>query len=708
MVTSTESKKLTRDDIYNLAHKHAPGLENLVMAFSKLEGADGKSAASYKPKANGVVGPLQVMSKQLGGKSGTFEAYAAPGMTDPLNPEHATVAGVRFLKDLYDKHYAKTGLDGVAAAYFSGRTDTPNYVSDGKTTVGQYKQIIRDNLTSLGGLPNSPTPDSMLNTAKELAAQSIKETQDKGDPLSIEQLKEATRLGLRVPNPSLEMVRQQNYYQSQGQPIPSDVWTRLQTDESTGGSNGTADSTPIIGDSTQGSAANSPDYLSLAWKDIQDAKAKNSGLSDNATAALQRYSDAQTEAARRRTQADFQLSYDGYQMDKDKNGFWSAFLNNVVGNRIEDKYTRPAETAQLAALGDAAKTLASTGKTVADINNSTLPYSNQIGIAAEKSADSEQNRRIREAQLAIEQEKLRQMKAINDAKLGVMDNKMSADEQERAILAKGLERLGIQDTPDAYMTKNKNFNKNVYQAVMAAGAGESGGAGSSPFATLSYAEDTTLPMGDTLRNDIRTTLSPIRDVLLKGNSQTLADAKKAAGWTPQSEGTKEGAAAKARYLEDMMNKTLDSMSKGITPDYLRGTNVPNPYAMANEDVAKVTSQLATNGGVIQPKQDLPSLAKYLAFGSGATPEVAAAAMKEVAGKLYENKNLRAKGLPQALGVWVPVPGGNTSVDVSTPKGIVQYKAAILAAEAKTLQSSMLSGSNSPIGDFLSNIKLVTP
>lgn len=130
--------KLDEAMIRELAKQHAPGLEDAIAAISMLESGKGSNDKAYTPNAAGAIGPLQILSKELGGKYGNFEAYAAPGMKDPLNPVHSTVAGINLFSDLMKKHSPKHGMDGAVNAYFTG-TPTPKATrTDGLSTAASY------------------------------------------------------------------------------------------------------------------------------------------------------------------------------------------------------------------------------------------------------------------------------------------------------------------------------------------------------------------------------------------------------------------------------------------------------------------------------------------------------------------------------------------------------------------------------------------
>jgi hypothetical protein len=157
--------RLDQAAIKALASQYAPGMENAIAALSMIESSGGLNEAAYKPNKVGAIGPLQILSKQLGGKYGNFEQYAAPGMTDPLNPTHSTVAGIRMFAELMKKNEGKAGQDGAVLEYFTG-TPTPNpNRTDGLTTAANYLQKFNRALNGGGagrGFVNPPMVNGIL------------------------------------------------------------------------------------------------------------------------------------------------------------------------------------------------------------------------------------------------------------------------------------------------------------------------------------------------------------------------------------------------------------------------------------------------------------------------------------------------------------------------------------------------------------------
>lgn len=139
--------KLDEQMIRALAAQHAPGMENAIAALSMIESSKGAADAAYSPNKVGAIGPLQILSKQLGGKYGNFEQYAAPGMVDPMNPVDSTVAGIRMFSDLVNKH----GMEGGVNAYFTGSPKPNPNRTDGLTTAGNYLAKFQREFTAAGG-----------------------------------------------------------------------------------------------------------------------------------------------------------------------------------------------------------------------------------------------------------------------------------------------------------------------------------------------------------------------------------------------------------------------------------------------------------------------------------------------------------------------------------------------------------------------------
>lgn len=155
--------KLDEAMIRELATQYAPGRENAIAALSLLESSKGAADAAYVPNKVGAIGPLQILSKQLGGKYGNFEQYAEPGMQDPMNPVHSTIAGIKMFNDLLNKHESKYGIDGAVNAYFTG-TPTPKATrTDGLTTAGDYLTKFKAAMTPEAGAGRGSTQPAMVN-----------------------------------------------------------------------------------------------------------------------------------------------------------------------------------------------------------------------------------------------------------------------------------------------------------------------------------------------------------------------------------------------------------------------------------------------------------------------------------------------------------------------------------------------------------------
>lgn len=141
------ANQLGENELLALAQQYAPGLENALMAIAKIESGKGSNPAAYQPNSVGAIGPMQILSKQLGAKYGNFEQYAEPGMNDPLNPVHSTVAGMKMFADLVNKH----GIEGAANAYFTGSPNPRPAATDGISTAASYLQNFKNALAGEGG-----------------------------------------------------------------------------------------------------------------------------------------------------------------------------------------------------------------------------------------------------------------------------------------------------------------------------------------------------------------------------------------------------------------------------------------------------------------------------------------------------------------------------------------------------------------------------
>jgi hypothetical protein len=159
------AQRMDRAQLHAMAKTVAPGLEHVVDAISGIESGHGSSKTSYVPRpgkpgegSTGIVGPLQIMSKQLGSQFGNFEANAAPGMTNPLNPAHSAAAGMRMLANLVRKN--KGDPERAAMEYFTGVPNPPASASDGLSTASEYLRKFRAGMQiaarDLGTSPGIP------------------------------------------------------------------------------------------------------------------------------------------------------------------------------------------------------------------------------------------------------------------------------------------------------------------------------------------------------------------------------------------------------------------------------------------------------------------------------------------------------------------------------------------------------------------------
>jgi hypothetical protein len=116
-----------------------------VLAIAKIESNLGNDSKAYTPNSVGAIGPMQILSKQLGAKYGNFEQYAEPGMTDPLNPVHSAVAGIKMFADLVKNN----GLEDGVNAYFTGSPKPNPNATDGITTAANYLRQFKNALTQV-------------------------------------------------------------------------------------------------------------------------------------------------------------------------------------------------------------------------------------------------------------------------------------------------------------------------------------------------------------------------------------------------------------------------------------------------------------------------------------------------------------------------------------------------------------------------------
>lgn len=114
---------MTRDEIIAAIDRTTtdPYVRKLAYTIAEIESGTGANPKAFEPNSSGVNGPMQVMSKQNGGKYGTFEQFAAPGKTDANNPEDSTIAGTRYLTSLFNKYGGDK--EKAAVAYYTGSAD---------------------------------------------------------------------------------------------------------------------------------------------------------------------------------------------------------------------------------------------------------------------------------------------------------------------------------------------------------------------------------------------------------------------------------------------------------------------------------------------------------------------------------------------------------------------------------------------------------
>lgn len=159
--------QLSREEIRALAEKYAPDYANEIDALSGVESSYGANPAAYAPNGDKAIGPLQIISKGLGGKYGNFERYAVDGMNDPTNPVHSTVAGIRMFSDLAKKN--KGNVEAAVNEYFTGVPNPPDSRRDSNISVAQYRDKFFSNLNS-GAAKSQTVPQDMPQDAMESPA----------------------------------------------------------------------------------------------------------------------------------------------------------------------------------------------------------------------------------------------------------------------------------------------------------------------------------------------------------------------------------------------------------------------------------------------------------------------------------------------------------------------------------------------------------
>ena len=683
-------RKLTEDDIYNLAQQYAPGLEPLVMSVSKLEGGHGK--AGYGVNSDGVTSPMQIRSKELGGKYPMFETYAAPGKTDPRNPEHGTIAGIRLLSDLYNKHYDTHGLGGVASAYFSGQPDTADSVADKNgTTVKKYKQLVEQNyqqgIRKYGELGKEGSDPWVRNQIRA----DIKQAQDSGTPLSLAQLRTAQAFQVPVPNATDELARQYTTAREANQAPSLEALDIIKTNQLNPDqlpswpipASGSGDEATVAGEvqvpsDSSGGRQVKPHYAAKADLALGSANADNAPVRAGATDAFRRFTDLQQEVADRRRRDEFMMSRDFYEMDKDKNGWFSAAANNIAAWGMDKYVMRPREDRQLRQLGELAGMTAKTGKDVTDINYAGVHPAIQIATIEGKHEDKDMARAEHQHKLDLKRQQLEmQRMAMEDArkKAQAQDDATAASD---AVIAKGLEVMGVSNPELSAKQAKHSYSQETLTHIV--NAGLSGSLGKTPFESYNNLKNSRLPISPVLEAKRNSLLEPVAASLLTSAHPDLADLRAKSGINKGTEGTAEGAKLQQQFLDRQMNMVFDTLAKGGTPPaWFRAAGIQNPYVLDSDTISRVTSSMAGKSD-IKPARDLGDLVRTMSYSPNATPETIAKAIHAVVNQAFIESGNAKLGLPPPVGYFVAIPNSTAPVNIMSPSGVQQYRAYLLAKD----------------------------
>ena len=683
-------RKLSEDDIYNLAQQYAPGLEPLVMSISKLEGGHGK--AGYGVNSDGVTSPMQIMSKELGGKYPVFETYAAPGKTDPRNPEHGTIAGIRLLSDLYNKHYDTHGLGGVASAYFSGQPDTADSVADKNgTTVKKYKQLVEQNyqqgISKYGELGKEGSDPWVRNQIRA----DIKQAQDSGTPLSLAQLRTAQAFQVPVPNATDELARQYTTAREANQAPSLEALDIIKTNQLNPDqlpswpipASGSGDEATVAGEvqvpsESSGGRQVKPDYAAKADLALGSANVDNAPVRAGATDAFRRFTELQQEVADRRRGDEFMLGKDGYEMDKDKNGWFGAALRNITYNYVNDNIRKPQEDADLRRLGELAGMTAKTGKDVTDINYAGVTPAIQIATIEGKHEDKDMARTEHHVNLDLKRQQLEmQRMAMEDArkKAQAQDDATAASD---AVIAKGLEVMGASNPELSAKQAKQSYSQETLTHIV--NAGLSGSLGKTPFESYNNLKNSRLPISPVLEAKRNSLLEPVAASLLTSAHPDLADLRAKSGINKGTEGTAEGAKLQQQFLDRQMNMVFDTLAKGGTPPaWFRAAGIQNPYVLDSDTISRVTSSMAGKSD-IKPARDLGDLVRTMSYSPNATPETIAKAIHAVVNQAFIESGNAKLGLPPPVGYFVAIPNSTAPVNIMSPSGVQQYRAYLLAKD----------------------------
>lgn len=153
-------QQLTREQLQAIANQYAPNNPRAMMGIFGIESGYGANPRAYQASKLGIIGPGQIMSKQLGAKYGNFEQYAAPGMQNPLDPMHSAAAAARMYNDLLRK-YKDPRI--AAYVYHSGTPNpSPKRSDGGMTTIAYGDNLMRrmgqEPLGYAGGRFQEPIP----------------------------------------------------------------------------------------------------------------------------------------------------------------------------------------------------------------------------------------------------------------------------------------------------------------------------------------------------------------------------------------------------------------------------------------------------------------------------------------------------------------------------------------------------------------------
>ena len=693
-------RKLTEDDIFNLAKEYAPGLEPLVMAISKLEGGHGK--AGYDVNSSGVTSPMQIMSKELGGKYPVFETYAAPGKTDPRNPEHGTIAGIRYLADLHKNHYDKYGLGGVASAYFSGSPTKADGVKDANgTSVSKYKQIVEQNyqegIRKYGELGEKEGSDGWV---KRQIVEDINQTQKAGNPLSVQQLRTAQAFGVAVPNTTDELSRQYSTARESGKAPNLEALDIVKTNQQSpelapwpiaaDGSRTEGSGGETVISSTDKKSDPQADYVRKADDALGKANGDNAPVREGATAALRRFTDLQDEVARRRTADDFLMSRAGFDMDKEKNGWFGATMRNLGMWGIDEDIRRPKEDRELRQLGELAGVTGKVGKDVTDINYAGVTPAIQIAQIGGRDADRELDRKVKESQLEINRMNAESQIELRKAQVDAQAEKNAANAQTEEALKNSYDVLGV--SPEVRASAKQLLSGNPKVAQMILSIGSSGKIGDTLDMSVDYANMPNLPLGEGKRTLIKGLSDPVKKALFDPSN------KEASAYLQQNKIERnpmlpETLKAKEAFERQTLNFVYDSMARGSVPTWARDAKakILNPYLVAPQDFTSTLSAVNNNlvgkkidGKPVQTYTPALSVDEYLAKNTTKSAVDLANDFKLFAEANFNLKGYSSIGLKNPEGFFVTHPTGGSSgqlYNLADPAQLAGYYQVVKQAQA---------------------------